>query len=598
MSGARPLAFARYYARHVGPVFPLKPHDKIPLGTLAPQGFKNASTDQNVIGAWWTRAPDAGIGLCTGRASGTVVLDVDPRHGGDVSLARLEAEHGQLPETVEAITGGGGRHLIFNYPAGDVEIRNCTRLGDLPGLDVRAEGGYIAVAPTIHPNGKPYRWRADRNPKIVQRADLPDWLLAMMIERGNGNGSRPGIDTAKILEGVPEGERDEDLWGLACKLRGADVPIEAAYELVATAASKCVPPFDLQKAYEKVRRAYARYKPGVRGEFPRAVQAPEPIVLSPATADDLLREAARPIEWVTRPLDTVKSIRILGGPAKGMKTGFAMAKAITMIKGGTLAGHFDSDGGHCVAWFDAETTPRSWSRKFLAFCRGLGHDPRDLLESGRIRFFNRAGLYLDEDRILEATIEAARKVDATEIVLDSLTRIHRQKENDSGAMSAFFTDRIFRLRDEVGAGVTILHHVRKPALGFRDDPADAIRGTGDLRAVVDTQLAISRSRKDRALYTITVSGQRDVPEVGPFHVALEWPEDGPATFCSAEAPPAEPEYRSAGRPPSASDTARRILGDAIAKKRDLTFTDAIRLCDEAGIGKTTAKAAWREVKYE
>src|SRR2546428_875262 len=142
-SPARSLA--AFYARHSWPIFPLKPHDKIPLGRFAPHGFLDATVDPEVIDAWWSVEPEAGIGLRTGRASGTVVIDVDPRHGGDVSLAKLEEEHGPLPETIEAITGGGGRHLVFAYPAGDLDISNATQRGGLSGIDVRAEGGYIAV---------------------------------------------------------------------------------------------------------------------------------------------------------------------------------------------------------------------------------------------------------------------------------------------------------------------------------------------------------------------------------------------------------------------------------------------------------------------
>src|SRR3954454_3694768 len=64
---------------------------------LTEHGFKDASTDPDQIRRWWTRCPNANIGGGTGAASGRDVLDVDPRHGGDETLAGLEAEHGALP---------------------------------------------------------------------------------------------------------------------------------------------------------------------------------------------------------------------------------------------------------------------------------------------------------------------------------------------------------------------------------------------------------------------------------------------------------------------------------------------------------------------
>ena len=81
---------------------------KHPIGGLAPNGFKDATINETTIRAWWTREPHANIATPT---TTRVVLDVDPRHGGDETLAELERQHGPLPNTPEVLTGGGGRHL-------------------------------------------------------------------------------------------------------------------------------------------------------------------------------------------------------------------------------------------------------------------------------------------------------------------------------------------------------------------------------------------------------------------------------------------------------------------------------------------------------
>jgi hypothetical protein len=82
-----------------------------------PHGVKDATTDRGQIKSWWTASPDANIGIATGSASGILVLDIDPRNNGEETLARLTTELGPLPETITAITGGGGRHLIFKHPS-------------------------------------------------------------------------------------------------------------------------------------------------------------------------------------------------------------------------------------------------------------------------------------------------------------------------------------------------------------------------------------------------------------------------------------------------------------------------------------------------
>ena len=84
------------------------------------------------------------MGIVTDAVSGLVVLDVDPRHGCEESLKNLEREHGPLPRTLEAMTGGGGRHIYFAHPGGSV--RN--RVGITPGIDLRGDGGCI-VAPAF-----------------------------------------------------------------------------------------------------------------------------------------------------------------------------------------------------------------------------------------------------------------------------------------------------------------------------------------------------------------------------------------------------------------------------------------------------------------
>ncbi len=66
-----------------------------------------ATTDVATLRWWWSQWSHANVGIATGARSGFVVLDVDPRHGGDASLAAFEAEDGELPATFTIATGGG-----------------------------------------------------------------------------------------------------------------------------------------------------------------------------------------------------------------------------------------------------------------------------------------------------------------------------------------------------------------------------------------------------------------------------------------------------------------------------------------------------------
>jgi Bifunctional DNA primase/polymerase, N-terminal len=138
------------------PVFPIAVAGKRPL---SPRGFYNATTDMEQILRWWRQWPDANIGIPTGERTGLAVLDVDPRHGGIHSLEQLQRQHGRLPVTRTAQTGGGGLHYWYAYPqGGDRTIKNATNLGGLSGIDLRGIGGYIVAPPSQHESGRGYFW--------------------------------------------------------------------------------------------------------------------------------------------------------------------------------------------------------------------------------------------------------------------------------------------------------------------------------------------------------------------------------------------------------------------------------------------------------
>jgi hypothetical protein len=193
-------------------VFPLAPRSKQPL--YGGKGVLDASTDVDLVRQRWTNRPDAGIGIATGNPSGIFVLDVDPRHGGDETLAEFERRHGPLPVTAKALTGGGGEHIVFRNVPG---LRNsANQLG--AGLDIRATGGYVVAAPSIHPEtGRAYAWSVDHHPLDTPVADAPEWLLKLLapLTQGEKPAAAPEEWGRLIGEGIDEGGRNHALARLA-----------------------------------------------------------------------------------------------------------------------------------------------------------------------------------------------------------------------------------------------------------------------------------------------------------------------------------------------------------------------------------------------
>jgi hypothetical protein len=168
------------YASRGRRVFPCWPRTKAPAGTVAPHGVLDATTDPERIRAWWVATPNANVAIATGRVSDFVVLDVDPRNGGEESLEEVESRYGRLPETPVALTGGGGSHTLFRHPGG--VMPNRVALGGYAGIDLKGDGGYIIAPPSIHPNGRGYAWNVLLHPADVPMAPCPKWLLELAMQ--------------------------------------------------------------------------------------------------------------------------------------------------------------------------------------------------------------------------------------------------------------------------------------------------------------------------------------------------------------------------------------------------------------------------------
>ena len=157
---------------------------KHPLGRLAPNGLLSASTDEATIRKWFTDEPAANLGV---RTDGLIVIDIDPRHGGDASLAVLERDH-EFPPTWRVLTGGGGEHVIFKCPAGAAVNSSSASSNPLlgPGVDIRSRHGYIVAPPSRHLSGRSYCWNVDYHPADIPIDEAPSWLRANCRERASG----------------------------------------------------------------------------------------------------------------------------------------------------------------------------------------------------------------------------------------------------------------------------------------------------------------------------------------------------------------------------------------------------------------------------
>lgn len=121
--------------------------------------------------------PTLNVAIVTGEESGVFAVDVDVAKGkpGAETLARLEAMHGELPETWEHVTGSGGRHLLYRWPGFGVQNDHTGRLLG-PAVDVKGQGGYVVAPPSVALSGEYVM--VDEGLRDVVTA--PGWLLALV----------------------------------------------------------------------------------------------------------------------------------------------------------------------------------------------------------------------------------------------------------------------------------------------------------------------------------------------------------------------------------------------------------------------------------
>ena len=208
---------------------------KHPLGSLVPHGVKDATCNRARVLAWWTRHPQANIGLATGHSFD--VLDVDGPAGAQ-TIQQLAATHGLQSCGPLVRTGGGGWHYYLTPTGlGNAHPR------DLEHVDWRGRGGYVVAPPSRHATGQAYQWVGGRDldtppghvpavlwerlqPRQPQRPTRPLPLPALADHSGDRYARAALAEELARVAGAPVGQRNRQLWESTRNL----------YNLVATGA--------------------------------------------------------------------------------------------------------------------------------------------------------------------------------------------------------------------------------------------------------------------------------------------------------------------------------------------------------------------------
>jgi predicted P-loop ATPase len=214
---------------------------------------QNASSNKDTIRGWHRKGLLKNVGLLTGKNGGFIVIDVDQDESrgkfGKETLEYLETVYGRLPDTVEQITGSGGRHLLFKVP--DHFMKNsASELGD--NIDIRGEGGQIIVYPSIHPNGTMYEWEVSSVLGEVDIVELPEkWVQFLCGKKSGTSGNR-----LELPDIISEGLRDITFFKTACSMRSRGHTEEEVLATLTEMNNRTKPPLTQKEIEAKIKSAF------------------------------------------------------------------------------------------------------------------------------------------------------------------------------------------------------------------------------------------------------------------------------------------------------------------------------------------------------
>ncbi len=342
--------------------------------------------------------------------------------------------------------------------------------------------------PSIHENGKPYAWEVSISGELPK---LPPELFNLISEPSSNESARDRFNTAGALHGVPEGQRDQTLFKLACKLRNADVPREMAETLILEAAKNCDPPFSERIALEKVARVYQRYKPTKSAQTKQSEIWPEFL-----TAKEILQAPKDPNRWIVADCLPAGGASVLVSKPKVGKSTIAADLSISIARGEPWLGRVTQQSPVAYVFLDGPLP--DIADTFISL--GLRETDPVFIHAGSAPVDAIAWI-----------LAAVKDKGARLVIIDVLQMLCRfENINDYSEV----TLKMEPLLEAARAGnchVMTLHHAKKDS---RDD-LDASIGSTAIRGLCYTYLFAKRlANSERRILSSDQRGGKNFGEVG------------------------------------------------------------------------------------
>jgi hypothetical protein len=487
------LEAALAYLEHGFSIFPCGEKSKKPRVDWTE--YQNRKPTVEEVTQWWTQWPKSNIAIVTGRISGIVVVDVDPKHGG---------KSDGLPATsLIAITGGDprGEHWFYKYPENATRIPNqvnSEKCRDVArrGKDIRADGGYVMAAPSVHDVTKNrYAWKSF-DPNNLGTA--PNWALVPLEDAPEEK--EPWL-TKLINEGTNPGQRNDDLTRLAGYFASLAMPMDVTMAIVGQWMHAQKVPLASGEVDVTVRSVYRTE----RRRNPERFKAGKPkrdLFPTHTLSQFMHKYGGQEVRWAVENWLPDQTIAFLVSPPGGFKTWLTYDLAVSIASGQPFLGRFAvNEPGPVLVVNQEDFNSQTAERHTLIVINRLGLQKPELTDEYLttpwmpkdrdlpLHYHADRLLRFDDTEVMDALEEFVKSVRPKLCIIDPLYQAVDTEDHMVKAASQM--SRLKTMRDRYKASFMVVHHTRKQASTSRLDTygsqlINAFAETG-LRSIVPSE---------------------------------------------------------------------------------------------------------------
>lgn len=440
-------------------ILPVKPEEKRPFMTNWLQYTKTRATKE-MAGNWFRNLSGAGVGAVTGRISNIVVLDVE-----SYCPTPIDELLRRYPTQLISKTGSGGYHLFYQFPTNVAKVSNRVKLFE--GADLRADGGFIVLPPTIHPNGNRYEWIKRGIPGAFPVAFLD--LQSKPVVQNEGW-------ISEALRGVSEGGRNDTCARLAGYFFKKGVNADIVEALLMEWNERNDPPLPVHEVRTTIR-SIERSHVGDGQQFTQ-VQFEDDRNQSqqPSSTFDVMRMSdyvkgygGDGVSWLVQDWLPDKSITFLVSPPESYKTWILLDLAVSISTGVPFLGSYAvNQTGPTLIIQQEDSHSGLTDRLALIVEQKLGMNPELDGDTWKIPIMPDIPIYIHPSRMLrfdnKKVMEELEK--QIEVIKPKVIMIDPLYSTTSGVDNymADLANQMMVLktwRDKYGCSFVIAHHSRK-----------------------------------------------------------------------------------------------------------------------------------------